>query len=239
MDPLAITFIVNALAAGAGAIASSQAIANEGVQEVYQSLKALLQRKFAGTPDALLVLAKYEEKPTVWRAPLKEELTEVRADQDEEILKTAYNLMVLVKPKLQAAYVHSAIINTQYKQLEQAYKEKLYHIRQRLGLCLGFAALGFLLLLLGAITLLTGYAFVGRGFSVGAIVSIIFALLCFLRAREADKDVNDSFKNLLEEVKKRWASELTLIVGEDTQNRHQEAMMQQLLDLIAKNYISV
>ncbi len=95
MDPL--TLILTALVAGAAA--GTQSTAAEGIKDTYHGLKALIQRKFAGKPDAELALLKHEEKPEVWKAPLKDALIETAADRDEEIIKEAQKLMALVNPQ--------------------------------------------------------------------------------------------------------------------------------------------
>jgi len=95
MDP--ITLILAALAAGA--VAGVQATASEAIQDAYQSLKALVQHKFADKPEAELALAKHAEKPEIWEAPLKDALTQTGADKDKEIIKAAQALMTLVNPQ--------------------------------------------------------------------------------------------------------------------------------------------
>ena len=95
MDP--ITLILTALATGATFVAKETV--SEAIKDAYHGLKARIQRKFAGKPDAELVLAKHEEKPEIWKAPLTDALIETAADQDEEIIKAAQKLMTLVNPQ--------------------------------------------------------------------------------------------------------------------------------------------
>ena len=85
MDP--ITVILTALVTGAAKVAG------DAIPDAYQGLKALIQKKFAGKPDAEMALAKHEEKPKVWEEPLKEALVESGVDQDQEILKAAQALL--------------------------------------------------------------------------------------------------------------------------------------------------
>ena len=59
LDP--ITLIVTALAAGA-ALGVTDA-ASSAVKDAYAGLKALVRKRFAGRPDAELVLAKHETAP--------------------------------------------------------------------------------------------------------------------------------------------------------------------------------
>ena len=87
MDP--ITLIIGALAAGATAAAKDTA--SQAVKDAYAGLKTLIQRRFAEkkTPEGEMALTKYEEKPAVWEAPLKDALAETQTDQAPEILQAA------------------------------------------------------------------------------------------------------------------------------------------------------
>ncbi|BDM83558.1 hypothetical protein [Acaryochloris marina] len=89
MDP--ITLILTALVTGAAKVAGDAA------PDAYKGLKALIQKKFAGKPEAEMTLAKHEEKPEVWKEPLKDALTEAGVDKDEEILKAAQELLEQLK----------------------------------------------------------------------------------------------------------------------------------------------
>ncbi len=95
MDP--ITLVLTALAAGAAA--GVQEVAGKAIKDAYQGLKSLLQKKFGDKPEAEMVLDKYEEKPAIWEAPLKDALKTTKADQDEEIIKAAQSLLSLANPQ--------------------------------------------------------------------------------------------------------------------------------------------
>jgi hypothetical protein len=95
MDP--ITLILTALASGAPLVAKG--VAGEVIKDAYNSLKARIQDKFTGKPDAELTLAKHEEKPEVWEAPLKEALVEADVDQDQPLIEAAQKLLELVNPQ--------------------------------------------------------------------------------------------------------------------------------------------
>jgi hypothetical protein len=95
MDP--VSLIIAALATGA--VAAAKDTASQVVKDTYQGLKVLIQRKFAGKPDAESTLAKYENKPEVYREPLRDELNQATADKDEELIKAAQKLMALLDPK--------------------------------------------------------------------------------------------------------------------------------------------
>ena len=92
MDP--VTLIVTALAAGAAAGLKDSA--SSAVRDAYAGLKALVKNKLRGRPDADMVLARHEEAPKTWRAPLEAELLEAGADQDPNLAQAAQVLMNLV-----------------------------------------------------------------------------------------------------------------------------------------------
>lgn len=100
MDP--ITLILTSLAAGASATLNDTA--GQAIKDAYVGLKSLLKRKFGGRLDGDMILEKHEQKPEVWREPLKEELTEAGADQDEEIVRAAHELAKLVDPGTARAF---------------------------------------------------------------------------------------------------------------------------------------
>jgi hypothetical protein len=89
MDPLSL--ILTALTTG------MQATASDVVKDAYAGLKTLIQRKFAGKPEAEMALAKHEEKPNVWKAPLTEGLQETGVDQDQDIIVAAQRLIQLAQ----------------------------------------------------------------------------------------------------------------------------------------------
>ena len=92
-----ISTILTALTAGAAA--GGQATASEAVKDAYRALKTLLQKKITGKQNeqnAQLILSKYEEKPVIWKEPLKDELIQMRADQDKEIVRLAQILLELL-----------------------------------------------------------------------------------------------------------------------------------------------
>ena len=91
MEP--ITLIVLALAAGAAS--GIQGVASSAVADAYTSLKALVKRRLANRPDGELVLARYEDEPQTWEAPLAAELTAAKADTDDDLVAAAKTLMSL------------------------------------------------------------------------------------------------------------------------------------------------
>jgi hypothetical protein len=92
MDP--ITLIVTALAAGAAL--GVQDTASTMVKDAYASLKALVRRRLGGDPGTDLVLARHEQAPETWQAPLMAELSQAGADGDQELIAAAKALLDLV-----------------------------------------------------------------------------------------------------------------------------------------------
>jgi hypothetical protein len=92
MDP--ITLIVTALAAGAALGVRDTASAT--VKDAYAGLKALVKKRLGGGPGAELVVAKHEQVPETWQAPLMAELAEAGADGDRDLITAAQELLALV-----------------------------------------------------------------------------------------------------------------------------------------------
>ena len=92
MDP--ITLIVTALAAGAAQGMTDSVSAM--MKDAYASLKARVKEKLGGKPGAELVLAKHEQAPETWQAPLVAELAEAGADRDRELIAAAKALLDLI-----------------------------------------------------------------------------------------------------------------------------------------------
>jgi len=92
MDP--ITLIVTALAAGA--VSGITESASSVVKDACASLKALVRKRLGGRPDAELVLARHEQAPQTWQAPLAAMLGEAGADRDTDLVAAAQALLRLV-----------------------------------------------------------------------------------------------------------------------------------------------
>ena len=92
MDP--ITLIVTALAAGAAL--GTQDTVSAMVKDAYAGLKALVKKRLGGGPAAELVLARHEQAPETWQAPLMAELAEAGADGDRDLIAAAQALLDLV-----------------------------------------------------------------------------------------------------------------------------------------------
>lgn len=92
MDPL--TLIVMALTAGAAQRLKDTG-ASAAEEEAYETLKALVRRRFGDRMDAELMLARHAEAPETWETRLAAELTAAGADNDAELLTAAQTLLSL------------------------------------------------------------------------------------------------------------------------------------------------
>jgi hypothetical protein len=92
MDP--ITLIVTALAAGA--TLGAQDTVSAMMKDAYAGLKARVKKRLSGRPGPELLLARHEQAPETWRAPLIAELAETGADGDRDLITAAQALLDLV-----------------------------------------------------------------------------------------------------------------------------------------------
>ena len=89
MDPLSI--ILSALSVAGAALTP---ISNQAVKDGYAGFKAVIIRKFADrSPELETTLARYEQKPEVWQAPVRDLLQAAGADRDQELLDQATALL--------------------------------------------------------------------------------------------------------------------------------------------------
>lgn len=91
MDPT--TLILTALATGASVAAKDTA--SDVIKDTYSGLKALVQRKFAGKPEAQALVEKHEQEPENVKESLGHELLESKISDDAEVLKKAKELLEL------------------------------------------------------------------------------------------------------------------------------------------------
>jgi hypothetical protein len=92
MDP--ITLIVTALVAGAAL--GAQDTVSAMVKDAYAGLKALVKKRLGGGSGAELVLARHEQAPETWQAPLMAELARTGADGDRDLIAAAQALLDLI-----------------------------------------------------------------------------------------------------------------------------------------------
>src|SRR2546421_82497 len=98
MDPIT-TAIIAALSAGA--ISGITDAAKTAITESYNKLKGLLTKKFGASSDVIQAVEKLEAKPESQgrKEMLQEEIATVKAEQDEQILAAAKQVLTLVKPQ--------------------------------------------------------------------------------------------------------------------------------------------
>jgi hypothetical protein len=101
MDPVT-TAIVAALAAGGTAGITDTA--KTMITEAYQALKDLLQKKFGSESNLVKSVAVLEAKPTAVprQQTLDEEIIEVHAHQDPDIMQAAQRVLQQIKAHPQA-----------------------------------------------------------------------------------------------------------------------------------------
>jgi hypothetical protein len=89
MDPL--TVLLSALSLAGTAL---KPVADQAIKDGYFALKGLIIRKFGSKePELTQVLDKNEKRPDVYKPAVKATLKQVGADQDQEILDKATELL--------------------------------------------------------------------------------------------------------------------------------------------------
>ena len=98
MDPITAAIVA---ALSAGATAGLTDTAKTAITESYNKLKGLLIRKHGASSELAQAVDKLEARPESQgrKETLQEEITAVKAEQDEEILTTAKHLLTLVQPQ--------------------------------------------------------------------------------------------------------------------------------------------
>lgn len=97
MEP--VTIIVSALVAGASAGITS--VAEQGIKEAYNALKALIKDRFGEKRDLVSSVDLVEQTPESpgRREMLKEELSKAEVGKDAEVVRAAQELLALLQPK--------------------------------------------------------------------------------------------------------------------------------------------
>jgi len=80
----------------AGAALGAKDTASAAVKDAYSGLRGLLKRWLTGNPEAELVLARHEDAPETWKAPLAAVLAESGAGGDSEVVGAAQALLALL-----------------------------------------------------------------------------------------------------------------------------------------------
>jgi hypothetical protein len=113
MEP--ITLILTALAAGAsaGALDELKDEAKEKVKSAFAKLHDLVGKRFreAGTPNAEVVLAEYEEDPESYQVALTRKLDAADAGRDETLLAAARAVLELLQQRGEKSGKYNVTIN--------------------------------------------------------------------------------------------------------------------------------
>lgn len=98
MDTITTAIIV---AVSAGAISGLTDTTKTAIIDGYHKLKDLLIKKHGASSDVALAIDKLEAKPELpgRKAMLAEEITAINAEQDEEMLAAAKQILTLVQPQ--------------------------------------------------------------------------------------------------------------------------------------------
>ncbi|MEG3636729.1 hypothetical protein [Micromonospora palythoicola] len=98
-----------AAALAAGALAGTTGAASDAVRDAYAALSGLLRARLANRPGAQQALEVPEPDPDSWVAAIGDDLTAVRADQDEDVLDAARTLLDVTRPPgHQQVYIHNS-----------------------------------------------------------------------------------------------------------------------------------
>ncbi|HTZ27756.1 MAG TPA: hypothetical protein VMC83_27405 [Streptosporangiaceae bacterium] len=85
---------MTALAAGAASGITEST--SSAIKDAYANLKALARKRLADRKGAELVLARHEQAPETWRAPLAAELGDAGAERDTDLVAAAQVLLRLL-----------------------------------------------------------------------------------------------------------------------------------------------
>lgn len=232
--------ILTLLASATVAVGPSKDGIDQAIPDTYQKLKGLLRKRFEETQDgkkaalANVVLEKYEEDPTVWRAPLAQELIRADIDQDQQIVETVQKLASLVTPKDAAYHRIATAANATRRQLERIYEQGREQARQWSLFSLIAAIAGFLVIIGGIVAVLTLSTAVGVITAIAGLIPEVAAALLFQQARDANRRVDAISDKLLEIDKIHRAIEIVLTVDDDAQDRLKETIVLRLLGLSGK-----
>jgi hypothetical protein len=225
-DP--IQFILTALDDARETQDSSQA------KEIYTRLRDSLQK--GQNANAVYVLDRYWEKPDIWEAPLKDELTRVQAGQDKELLIAAEKLISIEHVQQQAVFERLlAEVSSLRDTLQKSNKNLLDQFEE--GLRFGLYVACISLPGLFGIIILLSEGNIHTGLSLLIIISVVEALsvLFLLRANAISKYVNNANNHLM--LAEGIYQKLELVISADDEIRHHlsHIVIEQLLNLSPKN----
>jgi hypothetical protein len=113
MDPITAAIVA---AVSAGAIGGLTEASKTALTDAYGKLKALLIKKFGKESDVIQAVEQVEAKPksAARKATLAEEVTEVKANQDNELLELAEPIRQLLQEQAKTNATIQQIISGSY-----------------------------------------------------------------------------------------------------------------------------
>src|SRR6266568_1796038 len=201
-------------------------------KEDYDRLTELVEGKLIGKSENELLIAKYLDQPESWQNTLKSEFEKVNIDQDKEILNAAKRV---TSQFMQKDVVYDRVFsanNATQKQLDQIVEQCSKQAKQWFRYSLLAAILGFVVILGGVIlAILTVNVSLGFLTSLASIVPNVASLLFFRQANNANKRLDNFYKELVRIASIYKATELTLTTPIETQDGYKELIIKKWLSL--------
>jgi hypothetical protein len=91
------------MALSAGASSALQDDAKGAVKVAFERLRQLVKRRFKDPANGEYLMEKHAAAPEVWQEPLKAELVEARAADDQDVIAAAQELMKILDSRGTAA----------------------------------------------------------------------------------------------------------------------------------------
>ncbi len=228
-----ISAILDALKVGSNANTKEDSQNDLGAgKEDYDRLTELVEGKLIGKSENELLIAKYLDQPESWQNTLKSEFEKVNIDQDKEILNAAKRV---TSQFMQKDVVYDRVFsanNATQKQLDQIVEQCSKQAKQWFRYSLLAAILGFVVILGGVIlAILTVNVSLGFLTSLASIVPNVASLLFFRQANNANKRLDNFYKELVRIASIYKATELTLTTPIETQDGYKELIIKKWLSL--------
>lgn len=217
-----VSAVLDALEVGATGIDTEvRCSRQETEQKAYERLTKLIKDLLADKPGREAIIDSFRKQPETWREILKNELVEVGADQNREILKTAQEVNTYV---IQKNMVYERVVvadNTVQEQLNQIYDQCRNEAKQWFRYSLCAALLGFIIIISGVIlAMLTVNSSLGFLTFLASTVPDVAAILFFQQAKEANKRIDYLYTKQVDVASIYRATQLALTTNEEVQDRY-------------------
>jgi hypothetical protein len=202
-------------------------------EEIYTRLRNYLQK--GQNANAVFILDRYWEKPDIWEAPLKDELTRVQVGQDKELLIAAEKLISIEHVQQQAVFERLlAEVSSLRNTLQKSNKHLLDQFEERLRFGLYVACISLPGLFGIIIVLSEGKIHAGLSLLIIILVIEALSILFFLRANAISKYMHNAEKHQMQ-VEGIY-QKLALAISADNEIRHHlsHIVIEQLLNLSPK-----